>query len=326
LRPHVSCGGDASLRSAAVRPTEAPERWTAVVNPVAGRGRTRRLLPRLRGAFEKRDVALHVASSIDDGVLAARGAFERGNGVIACGGDGTVALLAGVAAEADGTIAVLPTGAGNDFARHLRIDRHPLAALDLLETGRVATVDLARASIEDGTTAWCTTVANTGFDADANRWANGVKVLRGTPLYVAAVLRTAAVFRPQPVIVRVDDEEWRGRAWLVAVGNTRCYGGGMMITPAAEVDDGLVDVCVIGPAPVTKFVGRFPSVFRGTHVRADDVVTFRGRRVELAPDGGSISLELWASGDRVGALPGSVEVAPGALHVLVPPAAPVTRP
>jgi diacylglycerol kinase (ATP) len=262
---------------------------------------------------------VQVAPDAAGSVAAARAAFAAGSGVLACGGDGTVSLLAGSAADAGGTMGVVPTGAGNDFARHVGIDRRqPVNAVALLDEGTIARVDLIRASTIDGATRWCTTVANVGFDADANRWANGIHVLTGTPLYVAAVLRTVAVYRPQPLVVRIDGDAWRGDAWLVAVGNTRCYGGGMMITPDAEIDDGLVDVCVIGPVPVARFVARFPSVFRGTHVREDNVVTFRGRRVELAAAGGDVPLELWASGERVGPLPGTVEVVPGALRVLVP--------
>ena len=295
------------------------------MNPVAGRGRTRRLLPELCTALQRREVRVHVASDIDDGVVAARRAFAAGSGVLVCGGDGTVSLLAGVAAAARGTLGVIPTGAGNDFARHLGIDRRqPLRAIELIDHGVVANVDLVRASACDGRTLWCTTVANAGFDADANRWANETHLLTGTPLYVAAVLRTIAVYRPRPFTVRVDDEEWRGNAWLVAVGNTRCYGGGMMITPDAEIDDGLVDVCVIGPAPFVRFVSRFPSVFRGGHVHDENVVMLRGRRVELLDDGDGVPLELWASGERVGALPGIVEVVPGALRVLMPKSAPVS--
>ncbi|MEX2255762.1 MAG: diacylglycerol kinase family protein [Acidimicrobiia bacterium] len=305
--------------------TPDPSRWIAIVNASAGHGRTRRLLPALRRALATRGIDVHVSSDVDDGTRLARVAFEQGEGVLACGGDGTVAAIAGVAADTGGAIGIVPTGAGNDFARHLGIDRrHPLAAPGLVSTGKIVSVDLARASVADGTSMWCTTVANTGFDADANRWANGVRVLTGTPLYVAAMVRTVALYRPQPVVVRVDDETWRGRAWLVAVGNTRYYAGGMMITPAAEINDGLVDVCIVGATSVSRFVGHFPSVFRGTHVGIDDVVTLRGRRVELASDGGDVPLELWASGERVGALPGTVDVVPGALRVLVPPGAPVT--
>jgi len=284
-------------------------------------------LPELRAALERHGVEVHVSTDVGDGCRAARAALESGAGILACGGDGTVALLAGIAAEVGGALGVVPTGAGNDFARHLGIDRRrPLEAVDLLERGAFRCVDLARASTDDGAAMWCTTVANTGFDADANRWANGVRALTGTPLYVAAVLRTVAVYRPQAFVVRVDDQEWRGDAWLVAVGNTRWYGGGMMITPDAEIDDGLLDVCVITATPVTRFVARFPSVFRGTHARTGDVVAFRGRRVELPGGDGDVPLELWASGERVGPLPGIVEVVPGALRVLAPPAADVTRP
>jgi diacylglycerol kinase (ATP) len=309
-----------------VHPSDAPpEEWTAIVNLTAGRGRTRRLLSRLRDVLSTRGVPVHVSAGAAEGRALARAAIGAGRGVIACGGDGTVAGLAGVAAETGGALALMPSGAGNDLARHIGLDDHqPLDALELLTTGRIATVDLARATSADGTMAWCTTVANTGFDAEANRWANGVRLLTGSPLYVAAVLRTTMTYRPQPVVVRVDGVEWRGRAWLVAVGNTRCYASGMTITPGAEIDDGLLDVCVIGDVPIAKFVLRFPEVFRGTHVRIDGVATFRGRRVELAADGGHVPLELWASGERVGALPGSVEVAPGALRVLVPTDAPVT--
>jgi diacylglycerol kinase (ATP) len=99
-----------------------------------------------------------------------------------------------------------------------------------------------------------------------------------------------------------------------------------MITPGAEIDDGLVDVCIIGATSVAKLVARFPSVFRGTHVRIDEVTMLRGKLVELTADGGDVPLELWASGERVGALPGSVEVVPEALRLVVPRGAPVTRP
>jgi diacylglycerol kinase (ATP) len=284
------------------------------------------LLPRLRVALEARGADVYVSSDADDGRRAARDAYAGGRGVVACGGDGTVCGLAGVAAEAGGPLAILPTGAGNDFARHLGLDpRRPIDAADLLETGRQALVDLGRIRLTDGATSFFTTVANTGFDAEANRWANGVRWATGTTLYVLAVLRTLARYRPQPVRVRVDEQCWEGDAWLVAVGNSRYYAGGMMITPGAEVDDGLLDVCVLGPASVGEFLWRFPSVFKGRHVEAETAATFRGAKVELDTNGARIPLEVWASGERIGPLPASIDVTPAALSVTVPEESPVLR-
>lgn len=295
--------------------------WTAIVNPSAGRGRTRKLLPRLSDACNALGVDVHVSSDAADGCSASRAAFERGGGVVACGGDGTVSELAAEAATADAPFAVVPTGAGNDFARHLGIDpRHPLDAIKILESGRLAIVDLGRARAGDGAQRVFTTVANTGFDAEANRWANNVSWVTGTPLYVLAVLRTLAVSKPTPVEVRVGEEVWRGNARLVAVGNGRGYGGGMKITPGAAIDDGVLDVCIVGALSRTRFLATFARVFSGRHVAMRGVTTMRGPTVEITSteQGSRSPMELWASGERVGPLPGHVEVWPAALRVMVP--------
>jgi diacylglycerol kinase (ATP) len=301
--------------------------WSAVVNPTAGRGRTRKALPALQAEFAALDVPVHVSNDAADGARHARAAFARGDGVVACGGDGTVSSIAAVAVEEQGPLAVVPTGAGNDLARHLGIPKRARDAIRLLELGHLTTIDVGRATAHDGATTTFTTVANTGFDAEANRWANGVRWATGTPLYVLALLRTLAIYRPSPMRVNVDGVEWEGDAWLVAVGNTRCYAGGMMITPGAEVDDGLLDVCVIRGVPKAEFLWRSPRVFKGTHTALDDVITMRGTTVEISASGATRrGHELWASGERVGLLPARLEAMPGALSVLVPETSPLTRP
>jgi diacylglycerol kinase (ATP) len=191
-------------------------RWRAVVNPSAGRGRTRKLLPRLTDAFAGTglDVDVRVSVDLDDAVRLAREAFDEGRGVAACGGDGTVNALAGVAADHGGILAIVPTGAGNDFARHLGLDRRRwLDAIPLLATGPVGTVDLGRAELtgadtdEHGATVrWFTSVANAGFDSEANRWANGVQWASGTTLYILAVLRTLGTYRPHRFRLTVDGD------------------------------------------------------------------------------------------------------------------------
>jgi diacylglycerol kinase (ATP) len=252
-------------------------------------------------------------------VALARDAFARGRGVVACGGDGTVCALAGVAAEADGVLGIVPVGSGNDFARQLDIPRGDLdAAITVLRHGHVVAADLGRVHTADGVSHWFTTVANTGFDAAANEWANSVTWTSGTPLYVLATLRTLATYSPRRFRVTIDDTTVDTQAWLVAVGNTRTYAGGMMNTPAASVHDGLLDVCVVGPVSRLDFLRTFPSVFRGEHVDHPQVRTWRGSEVTVEALDQSRSVDLWASGEHAGPLPARVEPVAGALHVLVP--------
>ena len=86
-------------------------------------------------------------------------------------------------------------------------------------------------------------------------------------------LRTLATYSPRRFRITVDDTTVDTEAWLVAVGNTRSYASGMMITPAASVHDGLLDVCIVGPVSRPEFLRTFPKVFSGTHVEHPEVLT-----------------------------------------------------
>jgi diacylglycerol kinase (ATP) len=291
--------------------------WAVIVNPAAGRGRTRRLLPDLERAVAACgvDASLDVSGAPGEPTQLALKAIADGRDLVACGGDGVVSEIAGVAAEHGRRLAVVPTGAGNDFARVLGYDcRNPLAAFDALAHGHDRTVDLGRVNDH-----WYTCVTATGFDADANRWANTVTRLSGTTLYIAAVLRTIVVFRPHPFRVTVDDLTFETAAWLVAVGNGPAYAGGMRITPAARLDDGLLDVTVVADSSRADFLRTFPRVFKGTHVTHPKVHTYRGASVHVESLGAG-PMDVYADGERVGPLPATMRAEPGALTVRVPTA------
>src|SRR5262249_27351387 len=295
-----------------------------------------RLLTGLTGAFTATalDVDVRVSEDLDDAISLARAAFDEGRGVAACGGDGTVNALAGAAADHGGVLGIVPTGAGNDFARNLGLDRRRwLEAVALLEGGAVGTVDLGRAeaspergAAEDRTALrWFTSVPNAGVAGEANRWANTVEWASGTTLYVLAVFRTLATYQPRRFRLTVDGDVHDIEAWLVAIGNTRGYAGGMQVTPGAELDDGQLDVCVVGPVSRFEFLRSFPRVFRGTHVSHPAVDMYRGKVGERASLDASAGLELYGAGERIGPLPARTEAVPGALQVIVPDTAPVPK-
>jgi len=288
--------------------------WTVIVNPAAGRGRTRKLLP----AIEERAAAVGAKVSVsmhpDAPIELAREAAAIGHDLVACGGDGLAAMVAGVAADTGRRLAVIPTGAGNDFARGLGHDRkNPLDAFDALEHGRDRVIDLGRVNGR-----WYTCVTASGFDAEANRWANTVHRLSGTALYIAAVLRTLAVYKPHPFRLTVDGETHDIKAWLVAVGNGPSYGGGMNIAPAASLDDGLLDVTIVGEMNRAQMLVNFPKVFKGTHTSHPKVTTYRATRIELESLDTAVPMDVYADGERVGPLPATMEAVPDALTVRVP--------
>jgi diacylglycerol kinase (ATP) len=92
----------------------------------------------------------------------------------------------------------------------------------------------------------------------------------------------------------------------------------MKITPAASLDDGLLDVTVVGEMNRLQMLVNFPNVFKGTHTSHPKVSTFRATRVELESLDRAVPMEVYADGERVGPLPATMEAVSGALTVRVP--------
>ncbi len=284
---------------------------TVLVNPHAGRGRSRRVagvavaeLRRLRVAV---DVLVTRSAAHCRDATAAAVASGR-DAVVVCGGDGAVAAVLPVLAGSGTPLGVLAGGSGNDFARGLGLPvRNPVVAARVVALGLSGSVDLGRVGDR-----WFGTVVAAGFDARVNERMNAMTWPPGRLRYHAALVGELAAFRPFPFVLDVDGSRLECEAMLVAVGNTVSYGGGMRICPAARVDDGLLDVTVVTSISRVKLVRLFPSVYPGTHVRRPEVLTLRGRSVTLSAS----SVVAYADGERVGSLPVSVSVVPGALAVL----------
>ena len=92
----------------------------------------------------------------------------------------------------------------------------------------------------------------------------------------------------------------------------------MNIAPSARLDDGLLDVTVVGDMSRVQMLVSFPKVFKGTHIGHTKVSTFRGARVQLESLEPSAPMDVYADGERVGPMPATMEAVANALTVRVP--------
>jgi diacylglycerol kinase (ATP) len=289
-----------------------------VVNPTAGGGRGRRLIPRAEAAlralsFEHRTVIT------EDGAhphrAASEAAVEGAHAVVALGGDGLVGSCAEGLVGTDTPLVVVPAGNGNDFARSLGLDRRrPFQSLALFREDRVRAIDAVRAE-GPGWDRHYVCVAGAGFDSEVNAYANTLARLHGTARYVVAVFRTLVRFRPAKLTVRVDGQERRLDAMMVAVANAPQYGGGMKVCPDASLDDGVLDVCIVRAMPRRTFAALFPKVFTGRHVTLPVVIMLRGQKVEVEAER---PFDVYGDGERFGPLPATFTAVSGALKVAAP--------
>jgi len=300
-----------------------------LANPGAGRGRHRGVLPAVLAHLRATGHAVEPlqARTPAEALAACQAAVDGGaGGLIAVGGDGTVHLALQALAGTGVPLGIIPAGTGNDFAVAAGFGADPHAAITILAealtTGSSAPLDLARLTAGDGTTRWFGGVLAAGFDAIVNERGNRMTWPRGPIRYDLAIMVELARLRARRYRITLDGVTQERDAVLVAVANAGSYGGGMRICPDADPTDGLLDVTVVGPISRTTLVRVKPRIYAGTHVTHPAVDTYRAARIELAAEG----IVGYADGERVAALPVTVECVPGALRVLtagsVPPPPP----
>jgi len=295
-----------------------------VANPTAGHGRSGALVGKVARMLHEAGVdhEIRVSTSAEDLRRLAREAGEQGAEIVAVlGGDGSVHLAANGLLGTGAALAVLPGGTGDDFA--VSIGARKLSeAVKLLAEPKIVPIDVVKLTCGAETRHYVN-IAGAGFDSDVNETANDMTVRLGnTGTYIAAVIRTLPKFQPARFAVAVDDEQLDLEAMLVVVGNAPAYGGGMRVLPAAMVNDGLLDICVVTALSKSAFLRAFPRVFRGTHTAHPNVLMFRGTRVRVEADR---RLRVYADGERVGPLPAVHELIPAALPVVVGPEAKAVR-
>ena len=289
-----------------------------VANPTAGGGRGRRMIPRAEAALGALGLE-HRLVMTDNGahpLRAAREAADEGApAIVALGGDGLVGSCAEGLVGTQTVLTPVPAGNGNDFARSLGLHpKRPFLALECLRENRLRAVDAVRVE-GSGWERHYVCVGGAGFDSEVNAYANTLTRLRGATRYVVAVFRTLARFRHAEFAVRVDGDERRLDAMMVAVANAPQYGGGMKVCPDASLDDGLLDVCVVGAVSKPTFVAVFPKVFLGRHVTHPAITMLRGQKVEIEA---TRPFDVYGDGERLAPLPATFSAVAGALRVAAP--------
>jgi diacylglycerol kinase (ATP) len=291
--------------------------WALVVNPTSGKGRS---LAAADVATAGLVAAGHTVERLvgtdgQDAERLCRTAVAKGaDAIVAVGGDGMAHLALQACAGTATALGIVPTGTGNDLATALGLPKaDAMASTRLLVTGAVREVDAVRCG-----EAWWACVLGTGFDAAVNDRANRMRWPRGRRRYDLAILAELRSYRPRRFVLEIDGLRTEVDAMLVALGNAPSYGGGMKVCPGAVLDDGLLDVVVVGPLTRRRFLRLFPRVFAGTHITDPSVTSYRGREIRLD---GPANATAYADGEPMGPLPLTSTVVPGALRVIgVPPA------
>ncbi|MEJ3657273.1 diacylglycerol kinase family protein [Actinomycetes bacterium KLBMP 9759] len=268
---------------------------------------------------------LWLETTVDDpGTGQALAAVERGADVVlACGGDGTVRAVAQALAGTGVAMGLLPAGTGNLLARTLGTPQEIAAATTIALTGDDRPIDVGRIRFDDEDEEHVFLVmAGTGFDAlIMASTPEALKVKVGPLAYVIAGLRAMRGRRTRVTITFDGGPPLRRRTRTVLVGNSGTLLGGLVLMPAATIDDGLLDIVNLAPKGMAGWVavaGRVISKKRGGHERVEH---WQARSITISAETPQPSQ---IDGDPIGEVSRMrIRVDPAALVMRVPDA---TRP
>ena len=266
-----------------------------------------------------------------DATRLAREALRAGaERVVALGGDGTVNEVvngffdeAGAPIAPEATFALLPFGTGGDFRRTIGMPTELAAAARAIAEGPRRRVDVGRLTFTtpSGERAhrMFANIASFGVSGVVDRLVNEGSKRLGRVAFMLATARATWSYRNQRVQLTFDGKD-RVEATIntVAVANGRYFGGGMMVAPKAELDDGWFDVVALGDFGFGDLLKSGRRIYQGTHLSMDKVTSRRARVVEAEPVEPGAVVELDVDGECPGRLPARFEICAGALWVAAP--------
>ncbi len=307
-----------------------PSAWRVIVSSRSGGGKARRDWPEIAKMLKARSIEFsekitdHAYHAIE---LAREAVLEGFRKLLVLGGDGAIhEVLNGLYSQeevspSEVTLGLIPVGSGNDWSRLHKIPSDYEAAVDLIaEADKHTRVqDVARVdTLMDGKP-YCRHMMNIGglgFDSEVCHRFDLAKE-RGHASdrqYLKSLLSGFLSYKCLKFRVSVDGQEfYRGPAFSVALGIGKYCGGGMMQTPEAIPDDGLIDVTVVGKISKLQFLHKVPSLFRGDIFKNKEVIHTRGRQVDISAAPYSY---MEVDGEPVGITPVHVAVIPAGVKVV----------
>lgn len=287
-----------------------------IFNPVAGKNRAAKFRRILETRLRERNIPhrFHETRSPGDAVRLTRRLTEgRADecDIVAMGGDGTLnEALNGIADPSKARLGIIPCGSGNDFAAVAGIPTAAEGALDVLLNCEPRFTDY----LECGGVRAINAIG-TGIDVEILRRYNRLKLLKGSPGYLAAFLLTLSGFRAKRFSEISEAAPRPHNALIACVGNGRRIGGGIPVCPEAVLDDGLMDIVIVDDIPRRGIPGSFVRLMKGQILKLPTTTFRRDSRLRLAAEA---PMPVQVDGEIYEGLPFDVRVVSGALRVYRP--------
>lgn len=273
-----------------------------ICNPTSCGGKACKEWPKFENALKEAGLDFEVewTKGINDATQIAKESMKEHEIVVGYGGDGTINEIVTAFGQTGfkNILGMIPSGRGNDNAFNLRQTNKIDDIVDMLVEKKYRTVDCIE--INDGER-YCLGVAGVGIDAIVAEavWGKSSKII-----YNIALMKSFFTYRPRHMNINIDDGRIvkDTKSLTTMIGNGQLVGSGKLVTPNAIIDDGLLDVMIVGNTGVIDSLITSARLSKGTHLTNPKVEVIRGKKVVISTNSKK-RIPAHAMGERLGALP-----------------------
>lgn len=249
-----------------------------IINPAAGRGRALKLSKQVIHEFETRgtDFEYEYSEKPRHALDISREASTKFQKVIALGGDGTVNEVGEGLVGSDAIFGVIPLGSGNDFAKEIGIPAKISDAVDIILSDDFQTIDVIKVNDRISLN-----TVGVGFNGTVSEVVKSIKYLKGMSVYIWGVVKTAAMYKSIPLKISLNERLIEEKIFMISICNSKSEGGGFIVAPDAENNDGLFDVTIIREIGYMKLLLNLNKALTGNLNKLDEVETIKAESIVI---------------------------------------------
>jgi len=269
-----------------------------IVNPFSARGKTGKRWVQIKEIIKNyyQEFKYIFTEKPKQATLIARELLKEGfDLIIGVGGDGTLNEItngffqynSSKTINDEAALGIIPSGTGSDFIRFMKIPRDLNKSVELIKNSNIKKIDIGRIHFlgEDKkrSSQYFINVADFGLGAAVIKKMSAIpSIKRGPFSYYKGLLSTLKNYQSKHVKIIIDNsEEIEGKFTIGAVANGRIFGGGMVIAPAAEPDDGFLDLVLVGDMKKLEIVKNTPLLYKGTIGKNPKVTIKKVKKIKI---------------------------------------------
>lgn len=201
--------------------------------------------------------------------------------VYVIGGDGTLSeVVTAINGKDNISMVVIPKGTGNDFARCVNSYRSMRKIIKASIENKPERVDSILVNKKVAVN-----MINAGLDAaiaaNLDRFRK-IPLITGKMKYKLAIFYTVFLPKSYKLKIRISERVIKGKFTLIAIGNNRCCGGGIDMIPKADIQDGLLDICIVKSVNLIQKLMYLPKIMKGKHENLKVVELSKGKIISVS--------------------------------------------